>query len=100
MFGLSRKTIATILAAVMYGVGHIYLGSARRGIAILCIGIGLSLISIPGYFAADYAMGSDLEFNNTTSIVLVMAAAGLVCLGFWVWQIFDARKLAKQQIEV
>lgn len=93
---ISRKTIATVLAIVMYGVGHIYLGAARRGIAILFIGLGLSFIGYPGYMALEYAVG-DPQFTTAMIIVFVLAAAGLVSLGFWVWQIFDARKVAKQQ---
>lgn len=100
MFSISRKTIATILAVVMYGVGHIYLGAGRRGIAILAIGIGLSLIAYPGYLGFDSVLG--LKTSNISAamiIIITLATASLVSLGFWVWQIFDARKIAKQQIE-
>ena len=99
-FSISRKTIATILAVVMFGIGHIYLGSGRRGIAILVIGIGLSLIGYPGYLGFDSILG--LKTSNISGamiMIITLAAAILVSLGFWVWQIFDARKIAKQQIE-
>jgi len=100
MFSLSisRKTIATALAVIMYGVGHIYLGASKRGIAILSVGIGLSLIGYPGFLAVEYSMGTDMTFSTAMIIVFMLAAAGLVSLGFWIWQIFDARKIAKQQM--
>lgn len=99
VFSISRKWVAIVLAIVMYGVGHIYLGAARRGIAILFIGMGLSLMGIPGYFALEYVAGKEFEFTSAMIVIFGLAAAGFVSLGFWIWQIFDARKLAKQQIE-
>jgi hypothetical protein len=99
-FSISRKIIATILAVVMFGAGHIYLGARRRGIAILAIGIGLTLIAYPGYIGFDSVLG--LKTSNISGamiMIITLAAASLVSLGFWVWQIFDARKVAKQHIE-
>jgi hypothetical protein len=97
VFSLSRKTIATILAIVMYGVGHIYLGAARRGIAILVIGMGLSTISYPGILMFGYVAGDSIELSTAMIIGFVLIAAIIVEFGFWVWQIFDARKVAKTQ---
>jgi hypothetical protein len=93
----SRKTIATVLAIIMYGVGHIYLGAARRGIAILFVGLGLSLMGYPGFRALEYAGGAEMEFTAAMIIVFMLAATGLVSLGFWIWQILDARSVAKKQ---
>jgi TM2 domain-containing membrane protein YozV len=96
---IGRKTIAMILAIVpgffgIFGLGHIYLGAIRRGIAILAIGIGLILIAYPGYVSFQYAMGT---INTTMIVVVALVMAGLAAVGFWIWQILDARKIAKQQ---
>jgi hypothetical protein len=101
--GISRKTIATILAIVMFGVGHMYLGSIRRGIGILAVGIGLLLVAYPGYTSINSVLGLKLTEipSISTIIVLSMMLVGLGLVGFWIWQIRDARKIAKQQaIEV
>lgn len=94
---LGRMTLATLLAIVP-GIGHIYLGAARRGIAILAIGIGLVLIFYPGYASFQYIAWTNLETITTTMItVIALIVVGLGAIGFWIWQIFDARKIAKQQ---
>jgi hypothetical protein len=94
---IGRVTIATLLA-VIYGVGHIYTGQVRRGIAILIIGFGLSLISYPGLTSFQYLAGMDLQAISISMIAnLSLIAVGLGSFVFWVWQIFDARKIAKQQ---
>ena len=101
--GISKKTIATILAIVLYGVGHIYLGSFKRGIGILVIGIGLSLVAYPGFISMSSVLGLNMTegLSMSTIIVLSLMMVGLGSIGFWIWQILDARKIAKQQaIEV
>jgi hypothetical protein len=96
--GLSRKTIATILA-IIFGVGHIYLGAFRRGIAVLTVGIGLSLIAYPGFLGINSVLGLNMTqgLSTTTIIVISLMVVGIGSIGFWIWQIFDARKIAKQQ---
>ncbi|AFU57425.1 hypothetical protein Ngar_c04810 [Candidatus Nitrososphaera gargensis Ga9.2] len=99
---LDRGTIATILAIVFFGAGHIYLGQVRRGIAILTIGIGLLLIAYPGFIGVQYMSSSGIDMQTITRSTIVnisLFAVGLGSIGYWVWQIIDARKLAtKQQI--
>jgi hypothetical protein len=99
---LGRKTIATILAVVpgfigIFGIGHIYLGAVRRGIGILAIGIGLVLIFYPGYVSLQYASASMDTFGTTTIVVISLVMAGFAAVGLWIWQILDARKIAKKQ---
>jgi hypothetical protein len=94
---LGRDILAMMLAIVP-GLGHIYLGAARRGIAILAIAIGLALIAYPGYANFQYVTWTDMGTVTTAMIIVVaLIMAGLGAIGFWVWQIFDARKIAKQQ---
>lgn len=92
--GLGRQTIATIFA-IVFGVGHIYLGETRRGIAILVIGIGLVLIAYPG---SQNISAINLQAITTAAIVNVgLIGVGLGSIGFWIWQILDARKIAAKQ---
>lgn len=98
-----RKTVATVLAIApgflgIFGLGHIYLGAKRRGIAILVIGVGFAMIAYPGYVSFQYATGiSSGAVTTTMIIVIALVMSGLAAVGVWVWQILDARKIAKQQ---
>lgn len=58
-------------------MGHIYLGRVERGLAILFVAfaVGFSLAWLLGWFGT-----------------LAVAA-------FWIWQIYDAYKIAKKQSE-
>lgn len=97
---VSRRTVATILAILVNGVGHIYLGSTRRGITILAISIALFAAAYAISIAMGFALSSDPEPDIASSLAII---AGLIALGLaefvlWIWQIFDARKIAKRQI--
>lgn len=100
---LGRNTIATVLAVVpglfgIFGLGHIYLGAARRGIAILAIGIGLVLIAYPGYANFQYMVGIISGATGTSTItVAALIVSGFAAVGLLIWQVFDARKIARQQ---
>jgi hypothetical protein len=99
MSRIGRRTVATVLAIVLCGAGHIYLRHIRRGVAILTIGIGLCLIAFPGYLGFQNILGIDFQAVSVSNIINI----GLISVGFgsgafWVWQIIDARKLANQAI--
>lgn len=98
---LGRKTIATVLAIVpgffgIFGLGHISLGETKRGIALLVIGIGLILIAYPGYLSFQRLLETDQGTLNNTSMIITIGLimAAFAALAVWVWQIFDARKIA------
>ena len=96
---LGRLTLATVLAIVP-GVGHIYLGTSRRGIGILLTAIGLFLIGYPGFANLQYITWTEQgTMTITTMIILGLTLGGLGAIGLWAWQLADARKIAKQQIE-
>jgi hypothetical protein len=97
-FGIGRKTIATLLSVVMFGAGHIFLGETKRGIAIVVMGIGLSLISYPGFLGIQNVTGASLQAISVTAMVSIgLFAVGLGSIGFWIWQILDSRKIATRQ---
>ena len=96
---LGRMTLATVLAIVP-GIGHIYLGNTRRGIGILLTAIGLFLIGYPGFTNLQYIMWTEQGMMTITAmIILGLVVGGLGAIGLWAWQLVDARKIAKQQIE-
>jgi len=76
--------LAFLVGIGFMGVGHIYVGKIGRGIVLLIVGLVLrglvALALIWGFFA------------GLGAFVLL----GLVSLALWVWQTYDAYKLAKQ----
>lgn len=71
--------IAILLAALVSGVGHIYLGAMRRGTIVLIVGVAMILIWIYVPRFVQYPYG------------WVIVAA------FWIWQIADARRLFRKK---
>lgn len=77
-----NPTTAVLIAAIgglvgFSGIGHIYVGKIMKGILLLVAGLIL------------FGVG----------IVLFGAGGFLMVIGYfalWIWQIFDARKLANQ----
>jgi len=64
-----------LLAVLISGVGHIYLGFIKRGIIILIIAILLSFI---------------LPF------LIPMPFSWIILIGYWLWQIWDTYKHYKK----
>lgn len=67
--------ITIILAVILSGLGHIYLGFVKRGIIILIIGIALWAVA-------------------TWLIPVFGWILGVV---YWIWQIYDVYKLYKSK---
>lgn len=61
------------------GIGHIYVGKIGKGIAILITGIALNVLSF-----------------ITFAAIFTVIIFGIAYLILFVWQIFNARKLAKK----
>lgn len=59
-----------ILAIIIYGLGHIYLGFVRKGVVILIVGFAINIV-------LSYLFGW---------------WGSLLVLPFWGWQLFDAYK--------
>ncbi|HSA73470.1 MAG TPA: hypothetical protein VLD84_05895 [Nitrososphaeraceae archaeon] len=75
--------ITILLAVLVSGVGHIYLGFIKRGIIILVVGIALWII---------------------TSLFIPYPWTWLIGGAYWIWQIVDAyqhyKKLKAEQPKV
>ena len=70
-----RLWLTILLAVVVWGVGHIYLGFIKRGITILVIGVIIS-ISVP--------------------LLVPIPLSWIIVIGYWLWQIWDAYKHYKK----
>jgi TM2 domain-containing membrane protein YozV len=67
--------ITIVLAVILSGLGHIYLGIIKRGIVILIIGIALWVVVS----------------------WLIPFFGWIIGVAYWIWQIYDAYKLYKDQ---
>jgi TM2 domain-containing membrane protein YozV len=71
---IDKEFLLIILAIIIPGSSHIYLNRFRRGIIILALVVGLSVIDIPS-----------IPFGVYVSIAI------------WIWQIYDIRKIMKEK---
>ena len=76
----SDGEMESLLGSKEEGIGHIYVGKIGKGIGILITGIILAVL---------------LVFMAMASVILLFIF-GIIYLVFWIWQIFNARKLAKK----
>ncbi|MCD6484842.1 MAG: zinc-ribbon domain-containing protein [Candidatus Odinarchaeota archaeon] len=100
--------ITAILALIggffgIWGLGHLYIGKIGRGIAILILGLVLqgSLIAfflLPFMFVGPM-MSPPPGPGSQTMVSFVMTGViiwGIIVFAGFIWQVFDAYKLAKQ----
>jgi hypothetical protein len=66
-----RLWLTIVLAVLVSGVGHIYLGFIKRGIIILIVAI---------------ILGFSLPF------LIPLPFSWIILIGYWLWQIWDAYK--------
>ena len=84
------------------GIGHIYVGKVGKGIAILILGIVLIILTIVLIFSVvPFTMSTDeaTTLENASIgiwIPIISAVFAITYLVLFVWQIFNARKLAKK----
>ena len=87
-----NETTAILLAFFLgiiglYGIGHLYVGALGRGLLFFFVGLILEIISWVSLLAF-------LSEEALPILLDLLLLAGL--LAFWVWQIFDARKVCRQ----
>jgi hypothetical protein len=118
-------SIIALLAGAIFlsGMGHIYIGRLQRAIAILIASTTLRILTIMATLRLaeeKISINADLrnvdfvsrleildfESINEVSTKIIETIPGtlylifaLIYIGLWIWQIFDARKLAKQYNE-
>jgi len=84
--------IAAILSLIIMGLGQIYVGKLKRGLALLFLGIILGVVNVVLFFGLFVVVGP--------AALAVPVILGIVSLIIWIWQIFDAYKLAKKYNEI
>jgi hypothetical protein len=79
------------------GLGHIFVGKIGRGVGLLISGIIIyvlliiMIISFPSFLI----LASD-ESSLGIGIILMVFVLGITYFVLWIWQLFNARKLAKK----
>jgi hypothetical protein len=101
--GLETKNtgLAAVLALILgifglWGVGYIYVGKIGKGLALLILGIILEwvfgfLILLGALFGGYYSGARGLIAVSITGVVIW----AILTLAIFIWQIYDAYKLAK-----
>jgi hypothetical protein len=81
----------------LLGLGHIYVGKVERGIGILISGIIIYvlLIIMVISFPSFLILAPD-ESSVGIEVILMVFVLGIAYFVLWIWQIFNARKLAKK----
>jgi len=86
----------------LLGLGHIFVGKIGKGFGILVSGIIIYVlfvimaISLPGMLLLGLFESSTGDSGIGEIIIIVMFILGIAYLVLWLWQIFNARKLAKK----
>lgn len=90
------------------GIGHMYIGKVRKGIIILIGGLilyivaiipAIMMISYQEFLSTQNMYSSDIinyDAGVWLQIVLLMSIFGIGYVVLFIWQIFNARKLAKK----
>ena len=84
----------------LLGLGHMYIGNVGRGIGILIFGIiiyvlFLIIIIFSLSLQGLLFLGVD-ESPIGIEVILIIFVLGVAYFVLWIWQIFNARKLAKK----
>ena len=86
----------------LLGLGHIFVGKIGKGFGILVSGIIMYVlfvimaVSLPGMLLLGLVESSSGDAGSGGMIFIIMFILGIAYLVFWIWQIFNARKLAKK----
>ena len=99
---LKSEVLSIILAILIPGAGHLYVGRLTRGLVILVAYFGISAISmmvlfsaIPGFLTGDMMMDGSLGFD----VFIVLILLSIVSLVIWIIQLIDAYNLTRQYNE-
>lgn len=89
-----KKSMAltTLLAILVMGAGHIYVGKVKSGTVIVVIGVAAFFIMsfVPYFLTSDGDLTKLVESDISTALLLLCFTIGIVVL--FVWQIVNARK--------
>ena len=86
----------------LLGLGHIFVGKIGKGFGILVSGIIIYIlfvimaIFLPGMLLLGLVESSTGDAGSVGIIFIVMFIFGIAYLVLWIWQIFNAKKLARK----
>ena len=86
--------LAFFVGIGLFGIGHVYVGRIGRGLVLLVISIVIHIPLFLGFVALPLSVFVSASAFGGWFIAVVFF--GLVNLALWVWQTYDAYKLAKQ----
>jgi len=103
-----KDTGITIIFAALIGlfgimgIGHIYLGKVGKGVAILIGGFVIAalmyVVTFSLLWSEVWLMDSDGNVDFVP-VIIFMVVAVIIYFAYYVWQVFDAHKLAKHYNE-
>ncbi|HET8847866.1 MAG TPA: hypothetical protein VFM20_03655, partial [Nitrososphaeraceae archaeon] len=105
-----KAVIIAIVGGIfgLLGLGHMYVGKLGKGFGILSLGIGLIVIPITlagylSFYLPDEVGLHPLALPSKSNIDSLFFLFGVIVISFvigylllFIWQVFDARKLAKK----
>ena len=85
----------------LLGIGHIYVGKVGKGIGILIAGITIAALFfitiMMGIMGPILGMGPLMMIDpNQMPLIILPFILGISYLVLWIWQIFNAKKLARK----
>ncbi len=99
---LKSEVLSIILAILIPGAGHLYVGRLTRGLVVLVAYFGISAISmivlfsaIPGLFSGDMIFDESLG----TGVLITLVLMSMISLVIWIIQLIDAYNLTRQYNE-
>jgi len=82
--------VAVVLSFFFMGLGQIYVGKIKRGLLLLMADVGLGVVvSIVVIFWLT-------EYDAAATLLAVLVIISVLMFVLWVWNLFDAYKLANQ----
>jgi len=81
------------------GVGHMYVGRVKRGIAILILGFVAEFAIFFSIGFLGIPLGYASTWDSAGPMVAVMGLAAIGGLAFYIWQILNSRKLCREYNE-
>jgi len=92
--------IAALLSFFFVGVGQIYAGKIARGLLLMFVGFALyafTLVATVAFASELYDAGTFDDLVGVAAGVVLVSLIVMVCyIILWVWNIFDAYKLANK----
>ena len=95
----TKSEILTILLAFLIpGAGHLYVGRLTRGLIVLVSYFGITAISMIVLFTSipGFASGDVSDIMNNTGLIAIVSVLSIIALVIWIVQLIDAYNLTKQ----